>query len=188
MRGRATLLGQKRDTLVQKFLRATGYKGVVVNTQTALATAKVLVKRYPLLEKYTLRIVYNDYKSNFKERLERDQSFTIHERNIQYLSSEACKVKNGLSPVIMNDVFQFGKNSAYELRSGNHLQRTNIQTVHFGSESIKTLGAKIWDLIPAEIKASKSLMIFKKKIKNWTPKSRPCRLCRIYISQVGFIN
>ena len=67
----------------------------------------------------------------------------------------------------MNDVFQFGKNSAYELRSGNHLQRTNIQTVHFGSESIKTLGAKIWDLIPAEIKASKSLMIFKKYIKNW---------------------
>ena len=59
----------------------------------------------------------------------------------------------------MNDVFQFGKNSAYELRSGNHFQRTNIQTVHFGSESIKTLGAKIWDLIPPEIKASKSLDI-----------------------------
>ena len=106
----------------------------------------------------------------------------------QYLAIEAYEVKNGVSPVIMNDVFQFGENSAYERRSGNHLQRTNIQTVHFGSESIKTLGAKIWDLIPAEIKASKSLMIFKKKIKNWTPKSCPCRLCRIYIGQVGFIN
>ena len=58
---------------------------------------------------------------------------------------------------------------------------------HFGSESIKTLGAKIWDLIPAKIKASKSFMIFKKKIKNWTPKSWPCRLCSIYIVQVGFI-
>ena len=60
----------------------------------------------------------------------------------------------------MSNVFQFVKNSAYELRSGNHLQRTNIQTVHFGSESIK-------------IKASKYLMIFKKKIKNLTPKSCP---------------
>ena len=88
----------------------------------------------------------------------------------------------------MNDVFQFDKNSAYELRSGNHLQRPNIQNVHFDSESIKTLGAKIWDLIPAEIKASKSFMIFKKKIKNWTPKSCPCGLCRIYIGQIGFIN
>ena len=88
----------------------------------------------------------------------------------------------------MNDVFQFGKNSAYELRSGNHLQRTNIQTVHFGSESIKILGAKIWDLIPVEMKASKSLMIFKKYIKNWTPKSCSCRLCSIYNDQIGFIN
>ena len=81
--------------------------------------------------------------------------------------------------VIMNDLFQFGKNSAYELGSGNHLQKTNIQTVKFGSESIKTIGANIWGLIPAEIKAPKSLMIFKKEIKNWTPKSCPCRLCKI---------
>ena len=85
-------------------------------------------------------------------------------------------------------LFNLAKNYAYELRNGNYLQRTNIQTVYFGSESIKTLGAKIWDLIPVEIKASKSLMTFKKKIKNWTPKSCPCRLCRIYIGQVGFIN
>ena len=62
--------------------------------------------------------------------------------------------------------FQFSKNSDYEFRSDNHLQRTNIQTVHFGSKSIKTLRAKIWDLIPAEIKALKSLIIFKKKLNN----------------------
>ena len=93
-------------------------------------------------------------------------SITIHLRNIQYFAIEASKVKSGLFPVTMNDVFQFGKNDAYELRSGNHLQRKNIQTVHFGSESIKILGAKIWELNPAEIKASKSFIIFKKKIKN----------------------
>ena len=84
--------------------------------------------------------------------------------------------------------FNLAKNSAYELRNGNHLQRTNIQTVYFGSESIKTLGAKIWDLIPVEIEALNSLLIFKKKIKNWTPKSCPCRLWGIYIGQVDFIN
>ena len=131
--------------------------------------SRTLNNKINRIQEQDLRIVYNDYKFSFKEILERNNSFKIHKRNIQYLATEAYKVKNGLSPVIMNNVFQFGKNSAYELRSGNHLQRTNIQTVHFGSESIKTLGAKIWDLIPAEIKASNSLMIFKKKIKNWTP-------------------
>ena len=40
MRGRPTLLGRKLDTLVQKFPRATRYKGGVMNTQIGLTTAK----------------------------------------------------------------------------------------------------------------------------------------------------
>ena len=56
--------------------------------------------------------------------------------------------------------------------------------MHFGSEPIKTLGAKIWDLIPAEIKASKSLMIFKKKIKNWSPKSFPCQFAESILAKL----
>ena len=142
--------------------------------------SKTLNNKINRIQERALRIAYNGYKSNFKELLEWDHYFTIHERNIRYLAIEACKVKNGLSPFIINNVFQFGKTSAYELRSSNHFQRTNIQTVHFGSESINALGAKLRDLIPAETKVSKSLMISKKKIKNWTPKSCPCHLFRIY--------
>ena len=70
-----------------------------------------------------------------------------------YLATEAYKVKNGPSLIIVNDVFQFSKQFS---KSSNHFQRTNIQTESFGSESIKTLGAKTWYLIPAEMKASKS--------------------------------
>ena len=43
MCGYTMLLGQKLDTLGQKFRRATRFKRRVVNTQTALATAKALV-------------------------------------------------------------------------------------------------------------------------------------------------
>ena len=128
--------------------------------------SRTLNNKMNRIQERALRIVYNDYKSNFKELLERDHSFTVHERNIKYLAIEAFEVRNGLSPVIMEG-FAF---------------------LHFGRESINTLGAKIWDLIQVEMKASKSLMTFKKKIKNWTPKSCPCRLCRIYIDQVGFMN
>ena len=60
------------------------------------------------------------------------------------------------------NVFQFNKNSAKQLRSGNHLQRTNMQAVYFGSQYITALGANISDLISAEIKTSKSLNTFKK--------------------------
>ena len=53
------------------------------------------------IQERALRIVYNDYKSNFKELLERDHSFTIHKRNIHYLAVEAYKVKNGLSLLLL---------------------------------------------------------------------------------------
>ena len=58
-----------------------------------------------------LRIIYSDHK--FKEFLERNYSFTVHEKNMQFPAIEAYKVKNGFPSVIMNDVFQFGKKSAY---------------------------------------------------------------------------
>ena len=58
-----------------------------------------------------LRIIYSDYK--FKEFLERNYSFTVHEKNMQFPAIEAYKVKNGFPSVIMNGVFQFGKKSAY---------------------------------------------------------------------------
>ena len=48
MHGCPTLLGQKLNTLMQKFLRATRYKGGVVNTQTTLATAKANTKKIPI--------------------------------------------------------------------------------------------------------------------------------------------
>ena len=117
----------KRKILVNTFIAAQFNYFLLI----WLCHSRTLNNKINRIQERALRIVYNDYKSNFKELLERDHSFTIQERNIQYLAIEAYKVKNGLSPVIMNDVFQFGKNSAYERRSSNHLQRTNIQAVHF---------------------------------------------------------
>ena len=55
-RGRPCLLGSKIDPLVQKYLKATRYKGGIVNTTVAIATAKALTKRYPLLEKDHLEL------------------------------------------------------------------------------------------------------------------------------------
>ena len=48
-----------------------------------------------------------------------------------------------ISPEIMNKIFDFSKNSVYELRCGNCLARSNIHATHFGIESIAYIAAKI---------------------------------------------
>ena len=50
------------------------------------------------------------------------------------------------------------------------------------------LGAKIWDLLPEEIKNASSLSVFKTKIKKWIPKKCPCKLCQTYIKNIGFLS
>ena len=52
-----------------------------------------------------LRIAYNDYKSDFDNLLSRDDSVTIHQRNIQALAIEIHKSLNNLNPIFMKDIF-----------------------------------------------------------------------------------
>ena len=116
-----------------------------------------------------------------------DKSISIHINNLQYLATEIFKVKNDLCPEIMKEIFIFHESLTYNLRSGNHLTRRNIRTTHYGIETISNLGAKIWDLLPEEIKNASSLSVFKTKIKKWIPKKCPCKLCQTYIKNISFI-
>ena len=63
----------------------------------------------------------------------------------------------------------FQESESYNLKSGNHLARKNIQTTQYGIESVSNLGAKLWDLLPGEIKSSSSLSVFKNNIRKWIP-------------------
>ena len=62
-----------------------------------------------------LRIVYKDFKLSFQEwsLLIEDNCLNIHHKNLQKLVTELVKVKNGLSPELMNDVFKFIETPSY---------------------------------------------------------------------------
>ena len=49
--------------------------------------------------------MYSDEESTFKELLLKDNSVSIHIRNIQTLATEMYKVVNDLSPDIMKRIF-----------------------------------------------------------------------------------
>ena len=134
-----------------------------------------------------LRIVYDGYSYSFEDRPNKDKSVTIHQRNLQQLAIEIFKVKIGIAPIIMNEIFTFVENNTYNLRSGMHLSRVNVHSTQYGTESIGNLGAKIWNLVPVHMKDLKALSTFKNQIKKWIPKDCPCRLCKVYVAQVGFL-
>jgi len=138
------------------------------------------------LHERTLRIVYEDYQSSFQQLLDKDKSVTIHQRNLRILAFEIYKTKNNLSPNIMNEIFKW-KQPHYCLRNNDSLLSRNVKSVLYGTESITALAPKIWNLLPADIKNSQSSHQFKEKIRTWSTNKCPCRLCKRYIQNVGFI-
>ena len=138
------------------------------------------------LHERALRVVYRDYNATFSELLSKDKSVTIHQRNLQLLATEIFKTKNELNPKIMEEIFTF-KNVDYNLRNNTSLKIGNLKTVYYGTESLTNLGAKIWNLLPNEYKELKSLSMFKSRISNWVTDECPCRMCKNYVANIGFI-
>ena len=134
----------------------------------------------------TLRIAYQDRISTFQELLNKGNSVSVHRRNMQTLATEMFKIHRGLSPDILTEIF-VPKISLYNIRRNNTFERRQVHSVYQGTESLSFLGPKIWDLVPLELKQLESLEIFRLKIKKWVPFECPCRLCRTYIQQVGFV-
>ena len=129
---------------------------------------------------------YSDRSSSFEDQLKKDNSVSIHHRNIQALVIEMLKVKNNIAPEIIKELFA-PKVSPYELRNNNSFKRRRVNSVWHGTESVSYLGPKIWDLVPIETKESESLNGFKFKIKRWVSEGYSCRICKIYLGQIGFI-
>ena len=93
---------------------------------------------------------------------------------------------NGLYPDIMPDSFETKDNYDNTCNAPAFSSR-NVKTVRYGLQTISYMAPKIWDLVPKEMKQVTTLNEFKAKIKIWKLENCPCRLCRTYLPQIGFI-
>ena len=148
--------------------------------------SRKLNNRINRIHERALRIIYQDHKSSFSDLLLKDNSLTIHQRNLHSLVTEMFKIKLGIAPKIMNDIFEFA-DQPYNLRNDFKIRTGNVNTVTYGTETVSFIGPRIWNTLPNECKNASSLKEFKEKIKSWVPRNCPCRICKTYIPQVGFI-
>ena len=141
------------------------------------------------LHERALRITYEDFGSTFQELLVKYNSVSIHHRNLQVFATLLYKIINNLSPLIVKETFPIKGTSHYNLslRFPTEIQARNVHTVRYGTESLSFLAPKIWALVPENIKNASSIELFKQKIKGWNLNNCPCRLCKTFVQQIGFI-
>ena len=91
--------------------------------------SRILNNKINHIHERALRTVYSDYNSPFNKVLDKDSSFTIHQRNFQSLAIEIYQYLHGLSPAILSEVFKVNKTIPYDLRMRNELYARNRKTV-----------------------------------------------------------
>ena len=144
--------------------------------------SRKLNNRINHIQERGLRMVYGDYTSSFEELLRKDGSVTIHHRNIQLVAIVMFKVRNGLCPEIMRDLFQLRESPNGKI--GFVIPK--VKTEYMGKLSLRYFGPVVWEtMLPKVYKEINGLDKFKDDIKKWIPICK-CRLCKTYVKGLGF--
>ena len=148
--------------------------------------SRQLNKKINKIQERALRITYKDAESTYSELLEKDCAVTIHTKNLQLLMTEMYKTRNDLNPSFMQEIF-LENESHYNLRSNNDFVQPRVRSVGNGTESVRFKGPQLWQILPQTIRNSESLAHFKANIKDWKGENCPCKLCRTFIPNLGFL-
>ena len=138
------------------------------------------------IQERALRITYKDTESTFSELLRKDSAVTLHTKNLQILMTEMYQTRNGLNPSFMQEIF-CDNTTYYTLSNGNELFQPRVRSVNDGTESVRFKGPQLWKMLPPTIRNSQSLCQFKTKIKRWKGENCSCKLCRVFIPNLGFL-
>ena len=132
------------------------------------------------IQERALRIAYRDNTSQFKELLEKDNSVSVHQKNLQLVMIEIYKTKNRLNPPFMIEIFG-DKEVSYQLRSTSKLNLPKVRTTNYGTDTVWFMGQRAWAKLPIDLKASSSLTVFRKYLKSEKSRHCNCRICKTSI-------
>ena len=138
------------------------------------------------VQERALRITYNDQLTDLKSLLSNHNEITIHQINLQVLMTEIYKIINHIAPPIMSSLFEIRENT-HNKRHFKVFSNESRRTVNYNLETICYRAPFLWQVYHQNINLQMSLNIFKRKRKSWKRENCPCRLCRTYVRELGYI-
>ena len=134
--------------------------------------------RMERIQKRALRMVLDDYESDYETLLQKVNMSTLQIVKIKTLATEIFKTFHSLNPIYMNEIFQTNPSITRNLRSKNNLVTLRYNSVTYGKNSLRILGPTIWNHLPDEYKTAEDLQTFKSLLKQWNRPQCICNLCK----------
>ena len=139
------------------------------------------------LHERCLIFIYNDKRSSFNTLLDKDGSVSILEGNIKTLTAGIVKVRRNLAPPQTREISKLKDQPQYNLRHNSLFSKPLVKSVQKGTESLSFLGPNIWVILPDTSNVLPNFNNFKVALKKQRPVNCPCRICKVYIANVGFV-
>ena len=128
------------------------------------------IRKIEKIQKRCLRIVLDDYNSDYDVLLRKSGKVTMEIKRLRVLAIRIFKTVNNLNPNYMKDIFTPKLHP--KVRPTDILVKQH-NTITYGTKSLKTLDPKVWDQLPEDIKPETSYTKFKEYINNcFGPKCR----------------
>ena len=118
------------------------------------------------LQERALRFVYKDRDCSYEDLLKRGHFLSLSKSRYRFLAIEVFKCVKGLNPQYMNNFFKI-KSIPYGFRDSTILEQPEFNTKTYGYRSFRYVGAKLWNVLPLNLKNIDNLDIFKREISTW---------------------
>ena len=168
---RAYIRNKEMEILMNSFIYSNfSYCPLVWHFSSCKSTAKI-----EKIHKRCLRMILNDNTSDYQALLEKSKKPSMEIKRLRNLATEIFKTVNNLNPSFMKNIFTSKENA--KVRPNNIVVKSH-NSATYGDKSLMTLGPKIWNALPENIKSETSYKKFKEYIDLWFgPKCR-CNICK----------
>jgi len=116
--------------------------------------------------KRALRFVTGKGNLSYEDICCHEKELSVYRKCIKTTAILMYKIRKGTVPEYLNDLFTT-QNVQYNMRDADKFSLPQFKTIKYGKNSIRYLGAKLWNNIPLTIKQSSSLSTFKSEIHKW---------------------
>ena len=159
------------------------FNNCILASMFCLRTSSNMINK---VHERALRVILGDDLSEFESLLQSNKDICSHHKNIQIIMIEMFETKNELAPATMDSMFE-RRIESYNLRNFQEFLTERKRTVHYVLETLSYRSPQLWSILPENIKEVESLEIFERKVKNWICDDFPCRLCKAYLQNNGFL-
>ena len=128
------------------------------------------------IHKSALRIVLNDYKSNYDTLLQLSNLQPLLISRFKAILYEVYKCTREINSSFMNELFSKIIHP-YHTRSGSMLTQPRASSIKYGINNFVFQGANLWNSLPASAKGLENPYDFKSFLEDWNGPECKCGHC-----------